>query len=279
MKRNPSHKEKEFKATGHVSTVQFHCMTSISGCEYGEDHMVLKKVPTLRLPNPPSPSNAAGSWLLSACKYPKTPSFAIDRDQPDDDGSGGARDPAATLSDVDRFLYENFGSLYYRDKDGTEFSSESPSYDAELTAGMIRSSERFFVSPGTSNSLLDEARPSAAASSSSSRRSDAGPAVLGDGVAVTTFTKDPYDDFRRSMQDMVEARHVDPRQPLDWDFMEELLFCYLELNDRSVHKYILRAFTDLAVSYRRRGRRRRKTKEGQVAVVPRNFPVGVTGRS
>ncbi|KAG1346267.1 transcription repressor OFP14 [Cocos nucifera] len=241
----------------------------------------LKKVPTLHLPNPPNPSNTATSWLLSACKYPKTPSFAVDRDQPDD-ASGGARDPAATLSDVDRFLYENFHSLYNRDNDGNELSSESPNYDAEPpAAATIRSSERFFVSPGTSNSILDEARPSAATSSSSSsssysRRSDAGPTVLGDGVAVMTFSKDPYDDFRRSMQEMVEARHVDPRQPLDWEFMEELLFCYLELNDRSVHKYILKAFTDLTVSYRRRGRRRRKAKEGQVVVVPRNFSVGAT---
>ena len=61
--------------------------------------------------------------------------------------------------------------------------------------------------------------------------------------------------------------------------MEELLVCYLELNDRSVHKYILRAFTDLTVSYRRKGRRRRKAKEGQVAIVPRNFSVGETGES
>lgn len=213
----------------------------------------LKKVPTLHLANPPKPSNAATSRLLSACKDPKTPSFAVDRDRPTD-GSSSAPDPAATLADIDRFLYENFRSLYSRNKDGDEFSSDSPNYDADPPASMIRSSERFFVvSPGTSNSVLDEARPSAAASSSTSsyRWSDAGPAIRRDGVAVMTFSKDPCDDFRRSMQDMVEAHHVDPRQALDWDFMEELLFSYLELNDRSVHKYILRAFTDLTVSYRR----------------------------
>ncbi|KAG1367611.1 transcription repressor OFP14 [Cocos nucifera] len=233
----------------------------------------LKKVTTVHLPSHPNPSNAATSWLLSACRHPRTPSFAVDRDQPED-GGGGAHDPAATLSDVDRFLCENFHSLYYREEDDNrEFSSESPSYDTDPPAGTIRSSERFFVSPGTSNPLLDEARPSAATSSSSS----SSPAVPGDGVVVTTFSKDPYDDFRRSMQEMVDSRHVDPHQTLDWDFMEELLFCYLELNDRSVHKYILRAFTNMTVGYRRRvtssrGRRRRKAKEGEVAV-PRHFPV------
>ncbi|CAL9174492.1 unnamed protein product [Musa hybrid cultivar] len=230
----------------------------------------LKKVPAhLHIPNSPHPATAT-SWLLSACKYPKTPSFAADRDHPDDDGGHGHEhrhdhglDLAATLSDVDRFLHENFNSIYPREDDGDEFSSSEPParYDEDPPPTAFRSSEPFFVSSGTSNSLLDEARASATSSSFSSspsvscsfqESSDAGAEVPGGGVAVMTFSKDPYDDFRRSMQDMVEARHVDPNQPLDWDFMEELLFCYLDLNDHSVHKYILRAFTELTVSFRRR---------------------------
>jgi uncharacterized protein (TIGR01568 family) len=42
---------------------------------------------------------------------------------------------------------------------------------------------------------------------------------------------------------------------VDWDLMEELLFRYLELNDRAVHKDILRAFTDTVAALRRRRRR------------------------
>ncbi|KAM0825477.1 hypothetical protein ACQ4PT_069527 [Festuca glaucescens] len=34
--------------------------------------------------------------------------------------------------------------------------------------------------------------------------------------------------------------------------MEELLFCYLQLNDRTVHKDILRTFTDTVAALRRR---------------------------
>jgi hypothetical protein len=41
---------------------------------------------------------------------------------------------------------------------------------------------------------------------------------------------------------------------VDWDFMEELLFRYLQLNDRAVHKDILRAFTDTVAALRRRRR-------------------------
>ncbi|RWW02045.1 hypothetical protein GW17_00034888 [Ensete ventricosum] len=215
----------------------------------------LKKVPShLHTPNSPKPAAAAAaSWLLSACKYPRTPSFAVDRGLPDRSG----QDPSATLSDDDCFLYEKFHSLYSREDAGEDFTSESPRYDEDPPPNAFRPTERFFVSPATSNSLLRDARPSAAASASSpscssSCTSDPGAAVPGGGVAVMTFSKDPYDDFRRSMQDMVEARHPDPNRALDWDFMEELLFCYLELNDRKVHKDILRAFTDVIVSVRRR---------------------------
>ncbi|WOL10870.1 transcription repressor OFP14-like [Canna indica] len=208
----------------------------------------LKKVPShLHIPNsshPNKPVVAAANWrLLSACKYPQTPSFAEGRDRPD---------PAATLSDIDRFLHENFHSLYAPEDPAEDFSSESPRYDEDPPPDAFRSSERFFVSPDTSNSLLEEAQlPSAG----SSRTSDAGPAAPGGRVAVTTFSKDPYHDFRRSMQDMVEEQHADRHQDLDWDFMEELLFCYLELNDRCLHRYILRAFADLTVSFRLRRQR------------------------
>ncbi|KAM0932650.1 putative transcription factor OFP family [Dioscorea sansibarensis] len=192
----------------------------------------------------PIPNSGGASKLLSLCKYPKTPSFAVDRDLSDE------RDQAATLSDIDRFLYENFHSLY-AGGGASESSSESPRFTDPLPDS-IRSSGRFFVFPGASNSLVEEARLSAASS-----LSEQGPVVPGGGVAVMTFSKDPYDDFRRSMQDMVNARHVEPEQPLDWDFMEEMLFCFLELNDRTVHKYILRAFTDLTVSFRRKAPVRR----------------------
>ncbi|KAK8955539.1 hypothetical protein KSP40_PGU002179 [Platanthera guangdongensis] len=40
--------------------------------------------------------------------------------------------------------------------------------------------------------------------------------VHGGGMALTTFSKNPYDDFRRSMEEMMDGRHVEPLQPLDW---------------------------------------------------------------
>lgn len=184
----------------------------------------------------PSIPHSSTNWLLSACKYPKTPSFAVDHHK------SYGQDTAATLTDIDRFLYENFGSLYAgrghdvddnRDHNANVFTSESPHPQ--------RSLQRFFMSPGASNSLAEED------SSSASMSDHAVEAVPVSSVAVVRITTDPYDEFRRSMHEMVATRQMDQCQPLDWDFLEELLFCYLNLNEKAAHKFILGAFVDMMV--------------------------------
>ncbi|WOL08139.1 hypothetical protein Cni_G16891 [Canna indica] len=104
--------------------------------------------------------------------------------------------------------------------------------------GAVRASERFFVPPIVACSLMEEARLSAASGGSTC-------SSVEDSTAVVAYSKEPYHDFLRSMAAMVEAHHVEREEGLDWEFMEELLFCYLELNERSVHEDIFRAFTDL----------------------------------
>ncbi|KAK7243003.1 hypothetical protein RIF29_37785 [Crotalaria pallida] len=65
-------------------------------------------------------------------------------------------------------------------------------------------------------------------------------------VAVPTYSQDPYLDFRRSMEEMVEAS---PEVISSWEALHELLLCYLALNSsKSTHKFIVRAFVDLVVS-------------------------------
>jgi uncharacterized protein (TIGR01568 family) len=72
-----------------------------------------------------------------------------------------------------------------------------------------------------------------------------------DGTAIVVFSLDPYTDFRRSMQNMIKTHHGSISQPLDWDFLEELLFYYLQLNDQTAHKHILKAFADLTARTRK----------------------------
>ncbi|KAJ3701861.1 hypothetical protein LUZ61_005566 [Rhynchospora tenuis] len=181
----------------------------------------LKKVPNLNLNGSITPSR-----LRSACKYPKTPSF--DERDPDIDHHTDNR--AATLSDVDRFLFDNFHSLYIKDTDNSSTST--------------------FTKPHTRiNGDFSGNSASTASMTSSSTTDDISEKEAS--VGIVTFSVDPYEDFRSSMKNMVEAHHPDKSQSLDWDFMEELLLCYLKLNDKSIHKHVLRAFSDITAGFRR----------------------------
>ncbi|KAI3418977.1 Transcription repressor (Ovate family protein), partial [Psidium guajava] len=257
--------------------------------------------PPVQLPHSSLPGSK--SWVLSRCKHPKTRSFAVDRGRNGVGGiGGGGGDDAATLDDVDRFLFENFKSLYLRDDDdddggvaavtrekgkgkdgkecgwGDQVLFESPRFvDPPVN---LCGSNRFFVAPGSSSSLMEEARSSLTmsedvASSSTSTATNATSSTatttttdvttgspsdsLGnetkvplpeDCIAVLTHSTSPHEDFKRSMQEMVEAR-LQGHAKVDWEFMEELLFCYLNLNEKKSYKYILSAFVDLMVILRR----------------------------
>ncbi|XP_019168724.1 PREDICTED: transcription repressor OFP16-like [Ipomoea nil] len=105
--------------------------------------------------------------------------------------------------------------------------------DDELFSTVLASERFFFSSPGRSNSIVD---------SSESPSPNPTPLISG-GVAVQTDSPDPLADFRRSMQEMVEAH-----ESTDSDFLHSLLLCYLNLNPKHTHKYIVGAFSDLIVS-------------------------------
>ncbi|KAI3977367.1 hypothetical protein MKX01_000280 [Papaver californicum] len=260
-----------------------------------------------------SPKN----WILSGCKHSRTLSFAIDKIPSSSSASAtkSCEDGAATLSDIDRFLFENFNSLYRnendnnnlvvdekstkmrknknknkkkkknedsrRDNGNIDFLFESPRL-MYPPPDNIRASSRFFVSPGTSGSLVEENRSSSGgsistfddigSSTSIAHHTCTTPSYQSieaengtnhnlpeDSVAVLRNSPNPYDDFRRSMQEMIEAR-LDQNQSVDWDFMEELLFCYLKLNEKKSYKYILGAFVDLIVNLRQNNKGKSQTR-------------------
>ncbi|XP_073053820.1 transcription repressor OFP11-like [Primulina eburnea] len=97
-------------------------------------------------------------------------------------------------------------------------------------------SDRFFFStPGNSNSIFEQPR----------RLKDSGGVVSG--VAVQKFTMDPYTDFRKSMQEMIDA-HEWTDVKCSGEFLHELLLCYLTPNPKHTHKFIIDAFADIVVS-------------------------------
>lgn len=174
------------------------------------------------------PSSPAASFL-SGCMHPRTNSFASGRRKASASNGGREHDDGALAVD--------FRSLRL----------------------------------GAAAALADEGGPSSSSTQDyyTDEGGDTPVVVAGGGVAVVTFSAAPYKDFQRSMREMVDAtrRDDDDAPAVDWELMEELLFCYLELNDRAVHGDILRAFTDTVAAIRRRrraaGAKTRQTRRRQ----------------
>ncbi|XWS19012.1 hypothetical protein CRYUN_Cryun32bG0094600 [Craigia yunnanensis] len=266
-----------------------------------QDYLSKIKKPSPNIQFPSKSFSSSKKWILKGCKHPKTLSFAVNCDRNHDQGISDNNDYAATLFDVDRFLFENFKSLYMKDDEeinerrgnvGSEDHEDDHIHHQVKSPGKILfesprfvdppsdlcGSNRFFVATGLSSSLIEEARSSAVTNTSMSISEDMGmgststststnnttannsnsygvddhvksPSIPNKCIALLTYSPNPFDDFRRSMQEMVEAR-LKHHSTIDWDFMEELLFCYLNLNDRKSYKFILSAFVDMVVVLR-----------------------------
>ncbi|KAG6422296.1 hypothetical protein SASPL_118862 [Salvia splendens] len=169
----------------------------------------------------------------SPLRRQKTPSITA--------GDGG------DLSDVDKSLFEDFGSLYREEyEEGRSVPLDS-----------LRGSGRFFVETGSSRSsrITDDMFSSSAAASPTNEASSTSEEQAGGDLAPEDFAvlhmdaADPYDAFRQSMLEMVEAR-IDLNRSVDWKFLEELLFCYFDMNKRKSRRHILRAFVDVVVFLR-----------------------------
>ncbi|KAK4413876.1 Transcription repressor OFP14 [Sesamum alatum] len=160
-----------------------------------------------------------------------------------------------TLSDI-RSPYRKEGKgEAARTSETTSSLSKSPRFLDPSPPEKLRGSPRFFVASGSSSSLItDEAcssSASAADDSSTAKETEkigAEDSSAPDDIVILTYSESPYEDFRRSMQEMVET-HLEHGGVLDWELMEELLFRYLDLNNEKSYKYILRAFLDLAIVF------------------------------
>ncbi|RLN34270.1 hypothetical protein C2845_PM03G32570 [Panicum miliaceum] len=186
-------------------------------------------------PPTPSSSSAAASFLSGCMHHPRTHSFASARRHKHEDA-----------------LAVNFRSLRIGSTTATVVANESSSSSASSSPQL----DHYCSDGGREREGVAPPPPPPPAAL-------AGKALVGGaGVAVVTFSAAPYEDFRRSMREMVDDAAGDgaAAPAVDWGFMEELLFCYLRLNDRAVHGDILRAFTATVAALRRRRRRRAAAK-------------------
>lgn len=159
-------------------------------------------------------------------------------------------------------LIKNFNSLYEANYSTDVSTSKSLTFSSTTTAAVdffsssdnndsdgddsvpdftsaFASHRFFFSSPGNSNSIFEVPLPPPPPQDPA--------AVVSGGVAVQTDSPDPYSDFRHSMMEMIEARDLTDAKS-DWEFLNELLLCYLTLNPKHAHKFIVGAFADVIVS-------------------------------
>ncbi|KAK7255343.1 hypothetical protein RIF29_28751 [Crotalaria pallida] len=192
----------------------------------------------------------------------------------------------ATLADIDRFLSENFKSLFIKDENeeinNTNYKvhniervfeekqedkeeefhdhNKDPKLGPMLFKGPsldIWGSNRFFSKDYFSSSFVDTTTAGFSSTSSSITKDLPSSSNLlhpkdhgtdhtfpDDCIIVLASSISPFENFRRSMEDMVEAK-LKNHETVCWDFMQELLFCYIKLNEKKKHKFILSAFVDL----------------------------------
>ncbi|KAF1880399.1 hypothetical protein Lal_00011457 [Lupinus albus] len=135
-------------------------------------------------------------------------------------------------------LMKNFNSLY---------EHEPEVVTADL-ATALASQRFFFSSPGHSNSLIEYTTTSSSLVGEKNKNKKKNVLLFKGSVALQTYSSDPYLDFRRSMEEMVEAQPELMDVNSNWNVLHQLLLSYLALNPKTTHKFILTAFSDLLIS-------------------------------
>lgn len=124
-------------------------------------------------------------------------------------------------------------SWFTNSSESASFSTESEENSGEESLETIvrgaRSERLFFEPGGGTSSILKETNP---------KSCEIFP--LKESVVLALESDDPYLDFKRSMQEMVETNGLK-----DWDSLEELLGWYLKMNGKMNHGFIIGAFVDL----------------------------------
>ncbi|KAL6658688.1 hypothetical protein ACP70R_002728 [Stipagrostis hirtigluma subsp. patula] len=165
--------------------------------------------------NSSSSSSSAWQWRPS-CSQPRTLSFRQQQQQ----------------------AYKTMNSAYSPDSDSFASVDSSCSIDEAVVARALRSG-RLSVDPA------GKAPPSSACILEAAKEEEKTAAVLGGATAMTVESRNPYRDFRESMEAVVVSRR---RAEVDWRWLEEMLGWYIGANAKATHGLIVAAFVDLLLA-------------------------------
>lgn len=170
-------------------------------------------------------SAAASPWPWPACvNSPKTLSFRANANT-----NIYKTMNSAYLDEKTTAEFAETPDSFFSIRGGDEsFSSASEVHEETAVIGGLRS-DRLFFEPGETSSILEEAKAHTFPYSETVK-------------IMAMDSDDPFLDFRASMAEMVEAHGLK-----SWECLEELLTCYLRVNGKSNHGYIVGAFVDLLI--------------------------------
>ncbi|XP_017251765.1 transcription repressor OFP15 [Daucus carota subsp. sativus] len=199
----------------------------------------MKLIPFLHKPTEPAPSS---SWPWPSCGIPKTLSF---RDEPMHNSVHVATESCFFNSSARDLSADTIEQQEDEDLDKTienvirqaRLSSERLFFDnhiAEATSPQLK------LSKTDKNSTDFNKNNPVTSTSSYISSSDAKLVVMG------MDSTNPFEDFKKSMQEVVEASGLNMKG--DRDSLDQLLSWYLKFNCKSNHGYIVGAFIDLLVS-------------------------------
>ncbi|CAJ2630224.1 unnamed protein product [Trifolium pratense] len=142
------------------------------------------------------------------------------------------------------YTFHHFNTTYSHHRDEAEdyFYDDTTELPPPDFASAFASQRFFFSSPGSSKSITETESPFNNTQPCNSLIPKGGSVKR-----VPKYSINPYDDFLCSMQEMIQSQQQVFDVTNDWDYLHELLLCYLALNPTHTHKYIVQAFTHLLV--------------------------------
>ncbi|KAL1546091.1 transcription repressor OFP13-like [Salvia divinorum] len=196
------------------------------------------KMPSLfKYKNPKQP------WQWPSCNNPATLSFRASNDDVFKtvnsvflDTSGGLDTPDSWFTNSSECASTTFSTEDVHSEENNINNDNNKNDKAlEMIIQDVRSSERLFFEPGDTSSILLDKEPE-----TTTKKAAAEALPFEESVALAMESEDPYMDFRKSMQEMVESHGLE-----EWDRLEELLGWYLRMNAKQNHGFIVGAFVDL----------------------------------
>ncbi|TKY75143.1 Transcription repressor OFP8 [Spatholobus suberectus] len=182
-----------------------------------------------RHPNLPSPSPSKTTSIAQGCK------MCRDKENSKKAKSRGRKSTSSVPSRRSDFLKDNIEE----EESETLISRLTSSSDEEKDlSGNRQSSVKKVRSVRFRSS--DKRRGSEVKKTSTAATRNSVEGKVKESFAVVKKSKDPYEDFKKSMMEMITEMEMSEAEDL-----EQLLQCFLALNSRSYHAVIVRAFLEI----------------------------------